>query len=96
MQDGRERRMGTRPRLREGRLFAGMTERCGGRDNPFTLSSLPAAGGRRCLDRRVSKGPPEARTGARNLDVNAGVGPTQGLSRAGPSIHPDEASGHSG
>ena len=29
----------TRPRLREGRLFAGMTERCGGRDNPFTLSS---------------------------------------------------------
>ena len=34
--------------------------------------------------RRVSKG-------ARNLDVNAGVGPSQRLSCAGSSIHPEEA-----
>ena len=41
------------------------------------------------LQRRVSRG-------ARNRPANGAVGPTQVPSRAGPSIHPDEASGHSG
>ena len=34
------------------------------------------------LQRRVSKG-------ARNLVANGGIGPTRGLRRAGPSIHPE-------
>ena len=37
--------------------------------------------------------PPSARA---RLRAYGGVGPTQRLNCAGPSIHPDEASGHSG
>ena len=50
--------------------------------NPFTPSSAAASAARI-----------EGRT---RLSANARVGPTQRLSCAGPSIHPDEASGDSG